>query len=181
MIFHFNDNELRHVMIEGEPWFVAQDVCRCLGLRITSGTTEHTSRLAAGEKRTMRPSQAGLMGLTRERWLEAFGLAGLLSFVNESGLYKLIMRSDKPEARKFQDWVTREVLPAIRKTGGYLLNEGMRETAVADAREEFPSGSIGQHEAVIGRPWVEVAPMNYGIMVGPEVVPLHVGHDLLAA
>lgn len=42
--------------------------------------------------------------------------------ISESGLYKLIMRSDKPEARKFQDWVTRDVLPAIRKTGGYLMN-----------------------------------------------------------
>ncbi|HBT68496.1 MAG TPA: hypothetical protein DEB63_09970 [Agrobacterium sp.] len=48
-----------------------------------------------------------------------------LKFVSESGLYKLIMRSDKPEARKFQDWVTRDV-PAIRKTGGYLLNEEAR-------------------------------------------------------
>lgn len=57
-----------------------------------------------------------------------------LKFVSESGLYKLIMRSDKPEARKFQDWVTREVLPAIRKTGGYLLNEEAREAAKADDR-----------------------------------------------
>ena len=41
--------------------------------------------------------------------------------VSESGLYKLIMRSDKPEAKAFQDWVTREVLPSIRKNGGYIM------------------------------------------------------------
>lgn len=65
----------------------------------------------------------------------------MLGFVAESGLYKLIMRSDKPVAKDFQDWVTREVLPAIRKTGGYLLNEDMRPTAAADSREEFPMPS----------------------------------------
>lgn len=43
--------------------------------------------------------------------------------VSESGLYKLIMRSDKPEAKAFQDWVTRDVLPAIRKDGGYIMDE----------------------------------------------------------
>ena len=58
--------------------------------------------------------------------------------ISESGLYKLIMRSRKPQARKFQDWVTREVLPAIRKTGGYLLNEEARETAKADDRQAMP-------------------------------------------
>jgi prophage antirepressor-like protein len=44
-----------------------------------------------------------------------------LVVISESGLYKLVMRSNKPEARKFQDWVTRDVLPAIRKDGGYIM------------------------------------------------------------
>lgn len=74
----------------------------------------------------------GLTGLTQETVKALFGMAGLLSFVAESGLFKLIMRSDKAVAREFQDWVTREVLPSIRKTGGYLLNEEMRATAGAD-------------------------------------------------
>ena len=52
--------------------------------------------------------------------------------VSESGLYKFIMRSDKPEAIAFQNWVTKEVLPSIRKSGGYLLNENARLTAHAD-------------------------------------------------
>lgn len=66
------------------------------------------------------------------------GFESSLTLVSESGLYKLIMRSDKPIAATFQDWVTREVLPSIRKTGGYLLNEDMRSTAAADSRKEFP-------------------------------------------
>jgi hypothetical protein len=59
-------------------------------------------------------------------------------FVSESGLYKLIMRSDKPEAKVFQNWVTKEVLPSVRKTGGYLLNEQARTTAHADTKEAMP-------------------------------------------
>lgn len=60
--------------------------------------------------------------------------------INESGLYKLIMRAQnkRPEVAKFQNWVTKDVLPAIRKTGGYLLNEDARQTAHADTRETMP-------------------------------------------
>lgn len=64
--------------------------------------------------------------------------AQAITLISESGLYKLIMRSSKPEAREFQDWVTRVVLPTIRKTGGYVLNESFRETAHADTREAMP-------------------------------------------
>jgi len=56
--------------------------------------------------------------------------ASWLLLITESGLYKLIMRSDKPEARKFQDWVTREVLPAIRKDGMYVAGEEKLKTGV---------------------------------------------------
>lgn len=59
--------------------------------------------------------------------------------VSESGFYKLVMRSDKPEARAFQEWVTREVLPAIRKTGGYRLQgvalEAVQEGTVSEMPE----------------------------------------------
>ncbi|MBS7705189.1 BRO-N domain-containing protein [Chelatococcus asaccharovorans] len=57
---------------------------------------------------------------------------------SESGLYKLIMRSDKPEARAFQDWVTREVLPAIRKTGSYVLQGADRSTVAESSVSEMP-------------------------------------------
>lgn len=63
---------------------------------------------------------------------------GVATLISESGLYKLIMRSKKPEAKDFQNWVTKEVLPSIRKTGGYLLNEAARTTAHADTKEAMP-------------------------------------------
>lgn len=89
-----------------------------------------TQRLAADERRTInRP------GGNDDPF---FGRAPRLVVVSESGLYKLIMRSDKATARPFQDWVTKEVLPSIRRTGGYLLNEAARETAHADTRDAMP-------------------------------------------
>lgn len=60
--------------------------------------------------------------------------------ISESGLYNLTMRAQRtrPEVVKFQNWVTHDVLPSIRKTGGYLLNEDARQTAQADTREAMP-------------------------------------------
>lgn len=112
---------------------MASDACRCLGLGMERGTHLHLRKLAEDEKQVVRKkgSMVGLGALFS-------GSDSMHTLVNESGLYKLIMRPDKPEARQFQDWVTREVLPAIRKTGGYLLNEDMRAKAAADSREEFP-------------------------------------------
>ncbi|KTE76956.1 hypothetical protein ATE59_08650 [Sphingopyxis sp. A083] len=62
----------------------------------------------------------------------------MASAVTESGLYKLIMRSDKPEAVEFQNWVTREVLPAIRRTGGYVMKDA-NVGAVLDQQPANPA------------------------------------------
>ena len=97
---------VRTLEINGAPWFVAKDVCRCLGL---NNTTLALRPLAEDEKGFNRINTPG-------------GPQSLYT-LTESGLYKLVMRSDKPEARKFQDWVTRDVLPAIRKDGGYIMGE----------------------------------------------------------
>lgn len=124
--FLFKSTALRVVEIDGEPWFVAADVCACTGL--TGYASQHTGKLAPDERRVIHLSRApNMRDLARPK-------APTVTLVSESGLYKLIMRSDKSEAREFQDWVTREVLPAIRKTGGYLLNENARATAHADTR-----------------------------------------------
>lgn len=99
------------VTIEGHPWFVAADVCRCLELG-----WDKTNNVYA-------PSRViGFLG-SDERGSSLIATSGKLRAmltISESGLYKLIMRSDKPQARAFQDWVTREVLPSIRKTGAYV-------------------------------------------------------------
>ena len=91
-----------HLDLDGEPWFVATDVCKALGYRDASNGTR---MLEADEKGTHEVSTLG-------------GPQGL-NTVSESGLYSLIMSSRAPGAKRFKRWVTREVLPAIRKTGGY--------------------------------------------------------------
>lgn len=92
-------------VINEEPWFIAKDVCDVLGVG-----TNH-----------LRESGRGLDDdevLSLPNW-EGKGSAPLI--VSEAGFYKLVMRSRKPEAKEFQRWVTHEVLPAIRRTGGYMI------------------------------------------------------------
>lgn len=132
-IFNFNGNDLRTIEIEGAPWFMAADVCRCLNIYQNSNSQSGCirARLDADEwrKETVLTPHSRWEGKTTRR---------SAVFITESGLYKLIMRSDKDTARPFQDWVTKDVLPSIRKTGGYLLNETARETAHADTRTAMP-------------------------------------------
>ncbi len=106
--YAFNAHTVRVVDLDGSPWFVAADVCRCLGLNLAGGTGNFLSPLHEDEK-----SKKRIMGM----------MGSAASLISESGLYKLVMRSDKPEARTFQDWVTRDVLPAIRKEGVYVAGE----------------------------------------------------------
>ena len=84
----------------GESWFVAADVCRALGL---NNTTIAVSALDDDERSKFN-----------------LGRQGVTNAVSEPGLYKLVMRSRKPGAKAFQRWVTHEVLPSIRRTGGYI-------------------------------------------------------------
>lgn len=98
--FTFGTHAVRVVMRDGEPWFVASDVARALAYRDAEVAARH-----------LRPEQKGV---------HPTGVPGqMLTIINESGLYRLVLRSRKPEAERFSDWVTGEVLPAIRKTGGY--------------------------------------------------------------
>ena len=98
--------------LDDEPWFVARDACRCLGIRVGEGGTNQSLRhLAADEKRNTRVQTPGIRGNPNK------------TVISESGLYKLVMRSDKPDACAFQDWLAREVLPAIRNDGAYILGE----------------------------------------------------------
>lgn len=107
------------VTLDGQPWFVATDINDALGwsyqnLRYHVGASLGSEEFQSLSKRDA--SQAGMSSLfgDRQAWLP---------LISESGLYKLVMRSDKPEAKAFQDWVTKEVLPAIRKDGGYIMGE----------------------------------------------------------
>lgn len=102
--FNFGTHAVRVVMQDGVVWFVAADVCEVLG------TKNHRESL-----RHLDDDEKGVISN------DTLGGQQKVSVVNESGLYALVLRSRKPEAKKFTKWVTSEVLPAIRKTGGYEL------------------------------------------------------------
>lgn len=107
-VFPATGQQVRTVMKGDAPWFVGADACRCLGMDVSKGVYRHIGGLRDDEK-------------THEQIVGMRG--GAATLISESGLYKLIMRSDKPQARQFQDWVTRDVLPAIRKDGVYVRGE----------------------------------------------------------
>ncbi len=112
--FDFQGNRVRVIVDEhGEPWFVAVDVCRCLGLDQVSRAL---SRLDDDEKTTITIS-TGLI----EQGVSDNAPGTSLNLVNEPGLYALILTSRKSEAKAFKRWVTHEVLPSIRKTGSYSI------------------------------------------------------------
>ena len=102
-IFKYNSNEVRTIQKDGEPWFVLKDVCQVLSI------TNHKNIYAR-----LDPDEKGV------RQMDTPGGRQEMSIISESGLYNVILRSDKPEAKPFRKWVTSEVLPAIRKTGMYL-------------------------------------------------------------
>lgn len=99
--------EVRTVLRDGEPWFVAADVCRALELGQVTNTIR---RLDEDEKALI-----SIKGISRGN--------DQVSIVNEPGLYSLVLGSRKPEAKAFKRWITHDVIPAIRKTGGYIAGE----------------------------------------------------------
>ena len=105
-VFNYNDREVRTVQKDGEPWFVLKDVCAILGI---GNNRMASDRLDTDEKGV---SQIDTLGGKQE-----------MTVINESGLYNVILRSDKPEAKPFRKWVTSEVLPSIRKNGGYIAGQ----------------------------------------------------------
>lgn len=123
----FNTTTIRVVTLDGNPWLVGKDVCDTLNLfpnKVNGSYQQHFRRLHENERILV----TGVEPTVPNRRFSA---------ISEGGLYRLIMRSDKPEAKAFQDWVTRVVLPAIRKDGGYILGE-----------ERVASGEMSEDELV---------------------------------
>lgn len=99
-VFKNNEfGEIRTVIVNDEPMFCLGDICRSLGIK---NVTDVAKRLDEDERTRLN-----------------LGRAGEVNFVTESGLYAVVLRSDKPAAKKFRKWITSEVLPSIRKTGTY--------------------------------------------------------------
>ena len=108
--FTFKSQEVRTVILENQPWFVAKDVCNVLEI---SNSRDAVYSLDDEEK-----------GVA---FTDTLGGKQEMSVVSESGLYALIFKSRKPEAKAFRKWVTSEILPTIRKHGGYLTPEKVEE------------------------------------------------------
>lgn len=96
---------MRTIEVDGEPWFVGKDVAEALGYRDTSDALK--KHVDADDKLTRRFADSGQ---AREMYI-----------INESGLYSLILSSKLPTAKDFKRWITKEVIPSIRKTGGYQI------------------------------------------------------------
>ena len=132
LTFNFSAQALRVVMIDGEPWFVAADVCAALGIQRTSDAVE---KLDGDEKGT--------------DLIRTPGGAQKMLIVNESGLNAIILRcrdamTPGTPAHKYRKWVTSEVLPAIRKTGRYVAPAAEPQPAPTAAREKI-NASDNQH------------------------------------
>lgn len=95
--------EIRTVSINDEPWFVASDICRALDIQ---NVTQAVQKLDDDERSMFN-----------------IGRQGNANCVNEYGLYSLVLASRKPEAKKFKRWITHEVIPSIRKHGGYIAGQ----------------------------------------------------------
>lgn len=105
--FDYEDQPVRVVMIDGEPWFVLADLARVLGI---VDVQRLNSRLDDGVRQT-------------HPILDRLGRTQTAVIVSEPGMYEVVIRSDKPEAAAFRRWITSEVLPTIRKTGAYGVQQ----------------------------------------------------------
>jgi len=117
-IFSFNGTQVRIVEKDGQPWFVLNDVCTTLG-----DLSPRTVRQRLSED------------VCSTYPLKTTGGTQQVTFINEDGLYDVILESRKPEARSFRKWVTSEVIPSIRKTGSYSIQNAPDHAAKAKRLE----------------------------------------------
>lgn len=109
-IFNFEQNEVRTILVNNEPFFVGKDIAETLGYSNTAkAIRDHVDIEDRRSERIVHPS-----GGTQDSVV-----------INESGLYSLILKSKLPNARKFKRWVTNEVLPSIRKHGAYMTDDAL--------------------------------------------------------
>lgn len=167
-VFQYADREVRTVSVDGEVWFVLADICGVLGVA-------NVGNVAA------RLEEADI----RQTDISSGGQRRAVTIVSESGMYEVVIRSDKPEARRFRWWVTHEVIPAIRRTGTYAVEtpEQLMARAVVQAQEIIarkdeqiaalaPMAEAWEEIADAGTDYAvrDVAPMlsRAGIETGPQ-------------
>jgi prophage antirepressor-like protein len=158
--FFFENGTMRTTVRDGEPWFVAKDVCDILG--ITNSRDALAKMLDDDEQGVETFYTRSESGVEQRREL---------NIVNESGLYNLIFRSNKPEARAFRKWVTSTVLPAIRKTGQYRIElaKSEQDKLVREIiNNVLPGSTVSGYKRMFGR---------YMLTSGGRVYVLKVGNN----
>jgi prophage antirepressor-like protein len=167
-VFQYADREVRTVTVDGEIWFVLADICGVLSIA-------NVANVAA------RLDEADI----RQTDISSGGQRRAVSIVSESGMYEVVIRSDKPEARRFRWWVTHEVIPTIRRTGTYAVEtpDQLMARAVLQAQEIIasrdqqiaelaPKAEAWEEIADAGTDYAvrDVAPMlsRAGIETGPQ-------------
>ncbi len=137
-IFIYQSSEVRTIIKDGDPWFVLKDVCQVLSI---GNSADVFARLDDDEKGGAQ--------------IDTPGGKQKMSIINESGLYNVILRSDKPEAKPFRKWVTGTVLPTIRKTGSYNSN------ALTDANKAvLAEAKVKNSRARTASVWLKLAQLN---------------------
>lgn len=156
--FQFQSNVVRTVAVDGEVWFCASDVCDVLGYVNSRKTIQDHCKISGVTKRDI--SSGGQM---RE-----------VVFINEPNLYRLVIRSKKPEAEKFEMWVMEEVLPAIRKTGKYEKADQLQIDSSQLTIEKLIKMLSGRRVMLHFSPWgigkMEVIPEK-GFFTTHEQIP----------
>lgn len=109
--WNYENSEIRTVEKDGEPWWVLADVCKVLELTTPSRVAERLEKDEVSQTHT----------------IDRIGRTQKSTIINESGLYAVILRSDKPQAKPFRKWVTNEVLPSIRKHGAYMTDQTLEQ------------------------------------------------------
>lgn len=141
-IWNHNDfGQIRTVMMDGEPWFIAKDVCDILEL------TNPTMAM-----RSLEQFERAKLNLGRQ---------GETNIINESGFYALVLKSRKPVAKAFRVWVTSEVLPSIRKHGGYIAGqETLTDEQLLAKALLMADSKIKERDALIAKQNVQIAQQN---------------------
>ena len=130
-VFAYDEARVRTVDVDGEPWFVGKDVANALGYeKPTDAVRKHVDEEDRGISKMETPSGAQEM-----------------TIINESGLYSLIFGSKLDSAKKFKRWVTSEVLPSIRKTGGYSAADGADIGAFLESQRAYMAGQMEYMDA----------------------------------
>jgi anti-repressor protein len=137
--FSFGFSDVRVILIGGEPWLVAKDVCDVLGIKNVSDALD---RLDQDEKQLTNTSKADIASNDSDGSVKPSAPDHNLLVISESGFYRLVMTSRKPQIKKFQKWVTSEVIPSIRKTGSYGKVQEQPQRQLAPQRDLIDYGQL---------------------------------------